>query len=476
MIVRRAAIFLAALAVLAAFGAPARAQAFDLKEQDGISAELRVVEAGAVVRWRFLRPIAQPIDSITATVSGRPLGVPAVQPYPGPGEESRILALLDVTGSGRDDAVTRHAASMLVMLETQAAHQKLAIGVFGEEMRFIIPERGAADIAAGLAGAVIEEKTANLADVIASGVAAIATQPGQRRALYLFTDGASAGPLPEAELAAAARGQGVALTFILDRSARGADIAALRRLSEATGGEVVEPDDLVPFLRAPFARIDTGATIVFPLGDARTYPWESAPAVAAEIRYGERTLALSVPAPMLPKATWSESADYAWRTWPTPIMAGGGVAVLGLAGLGAALGLRRSRASAPVPGAPGPTPVPQPPALLATLTDEAGGQVHEIRSQLVQLGRDAANDVPLSDLTVSRRHALILKTDAGFLLRNEDSRNGVFVNEEPVQEAVLADGDVVGLGSCRLRFRLAESGAAAEAQAAPATGEDGVTA
>ncbi len=451
-----------------ALGTPAMAQspapAFDLKEQDGISAELRVVDAGAVVRWRFLKPLAEPIESIDASVAGRPLGVPAVQPYPGPGEETRALLLVDVTGPSREEAITRHSAAILIMLEGQQPHQKLAVGLFGEEMRFIIPERGAADIAAGLAGAAIEEKPSSLGDVVAAGIAALASQPGQRRGLFVFTDGASGAPLAEAELVAAARGQGVALSFVVDRSDRTQDTAPLERLADATGGQVVRPDDVVPFLRAPFARLDTGATVLFPLADAVIFPWEGPANALATIRYGGRSLVLSVPAPGMRQATWPESAAFVWRSWPVPVMAAGGAGVLALAGLGL-LALRARRPA----GAPAPAPVAAPP-LLATLVEEPAGTVHEIRSQLVQLGRDAANDIPLQDPTVSRRHALILKTDAGFLLRNEDSRNGVFVNEAPVDEAVLEDGDVLGLGSCRLVFRL--PGPAGHEPAAPTAGTD----
>jgi FHA domain/Zinc-ribbon containing domain len=68
-----------------------------------------------------------------------------------------------------------------------------------------------------------------------------------------------------------------------------------------------------------------------------------------------------------------------------------------------------------------------------------------------RIGRSGAADLRLDDATVSRRHALVVLTDAGDLRALDDrSLNGLFVNGERVEWAALADGDELEIG----RFRL----------------------
>ena len=68
----------------------------------------------------------------------------------------------------------------------------------------------------------------------------------------------------------------------------------------------------------------------------------------------------------------------------------------------------------------------------------------------VTLGRRPDNDVVLDDTTVSRRHALIMESPSGFVLRDLSTTNGTYVNRSRIGdgEHPLADGD---------RIRLADS-------------------
>jgi hypothetical protein len=68
-----------------------------------------------------------------------------------------------------------------------------------------------------------------------------------------------------------------------------------------------------------------------------------------------------------------------------------------------------------------------------------------------KVGRSSCADVRLDDPTVSRRHALIVRTEDGHLKALDDrSLNGLFVNGEHVEWTALADGDELEIG----RFRL----------------------
>jgi len=77
--------------------------------------------------------------------------------------------------------------------------------------------------------------------------------------------------------------------------------------------------------------------------------------------------------------------------------------------------------------------------------------VHPLPEGWTRIGRSTLADVRLSDPTVSRRHALIVRTDPDGLRALDDrSLNGLFVNGNRVDWARLADGDELEVG----RFRL----------------------
>jgi serine/threonine protein kinase len=63
------------------------------------------------------------------------------------------------------------------------------------------------------------------------------------------------------------------------------------------------------------------------------------------------------------------------------------------------------------------------------------------------IGRTESCEVPLLDEDASRRHAEVLWTAGGFILRDLGSRNGTVVNGQTVVEKVLADGDEIRIGS-----------------------------
>lgn len=80
------------------------------------------------------------------------------------------------------------------------------------------------------------------------------------------------------------------------------------------------------------------------------------------------------------------------------------------------------------------------------------------------LGREEANTVVINDekRSISRHHADIVFNGVDFILKDNNAKNGTFLNQQPVSSSYLHFGDVVGLGDeLQLRF----SSAAAEASA-----------
>lgn len=75
------------------------------------------------------------------------------------------------------------------------------------------------------------------------------------------------------------------------------------------------------------------------------------------------------------------------------------------------------------------------------------------RGNVISLGRDKANDVPLADVAASRKHAEILHGSGGFSIRDLASANGVVVNSTKIDNPyLLVHGDRIIIGSTAIFF------------------------
>ena len=68
------------------------------------------------------------------------------------------------------------------------------------------------------------------------------------------------------------------------------------------------------------------------------------------------------------------------------------------------------------------------------------------------IGRDSTADIFLDDATVSRKHARIQRTIAGFHIEDLGSLNGTYVNSRSITSARLLVGDEVHIGKFRLTY------------------------
>ena len=74
-------------------------------------------------------------------------------------------------------------------------------------------------------------------------------------------------------------------------------------------------------------------------------------------------------------------------------------------------------------------------------------RIHRVDSAETLIGRDATCQICVSDLLVSRMHALVLKTDRDFRIRDLNSRNGTRLNGTPVcTDEQLHDGSEMRIG------------------------------
>ena len=81
------------------------------------------------------------------------------------------------------------------------------------------------------------------------------------------------------------------------------------------------------------------------------------------------------------------------------------------------------------------------------------GEVFKPNGDKTMIGRSPECDVFLDDVTVSRKHALLVRgSDGGWTIEDQGSLNGTFVNRERVDAARLEDGDEIQIGKYRLTF------------------------
>ena len=72
--------------------------------------------------------------------------------------------------------------------------------------------------------------------------------------------------------------------------------------------------------------------------------------------------------------------------------------------------------------------------------------------ETLTIGRLPSCGIPVPDPNVSRKHAEIRPSGAGYVVVDLGSTNGTRVNGATVNERKLTDGDVIAVGTTRLRF------------------------
>lgn len=105
---------------------------------------------------------------------------------------------------------------------------------------------------------------------------------------------------------------------------------------------------------------------------------------------------------------------------------------------------------------------------LIAISGSLKGTTFSLTNDEVSVGREASNEICLNDPSISRRHCLLKKHDAGlgnvsFGLEDLESYNGTFVNGVPVLKHPLVHGDQIALGDVLFLFLTHESDAAVAA-------------
>ena len=88
------------------------------------------------------------------------------------------------------------------------------------------------------------------------------------------------------------------------------------------------------------------------------------------------------------------------------------------------------------------------------LTGPDKGAFIPLNSPILTIGRSDENDIVVNSDGVSRIHAKVMTTEAGVVIRDNGSKNGVVVNGNRQTEVALKEGDIVQIGDFAFRFAL----------------------
>jgi pSer/pThr/pTyr-binding forkhead associated (FHA) protein len=81
-----------------------------------------------------------------------------------------------------------------------------------------------------------------------------------------------------------------------------------------------------------------------------------------------------------------------------------------------------------------------------------GDDAWELMGRRIVIGRDATADIQISDTTVSREHAALVKRGTAWWVVDLGSTNGTAVNGVAAAEHPLSAGDLITFGEAEVEF------------------------
>ena len=101
-------------------------------------------------------------------------------------------------------------------------------------------------------------------------------------------------------------------------------------------------------------------------------------------------------------------------------------------------------------------------AKLVILNQGMTGRTHELKVDKTTIGRVEDNTFQIAEPSVSSHHCEVLLRGNEVVIKDLNSTNGTFIDDEKITESVLKPGQTLRLGQIELRL---EDGAAAPASA-----------
>lgn len=87
---------------------------------------------------------------------------------------------------------------------------------------------------------------------------------------------------------------------------------------------------------------------------------------------------------------------------------------------------------------------------------DVSGSLIPLNFRRITLGREQTCTIEINDDFMSRTHAILELTDSGYMLTDNHSRNGTFVNDQRITSHLLRPGDQIRVGNHIFKFLSAD--------------------
>lgn len=451
------------------------------------------------------------IEDVKVAVKGQSDGLDATfEPYDAATHATTTAYLIQLMPNARRATLTQMSDAVVTFTSAREGKRRFTAYTFAEGLS-LVSDSGASNpefvrqiIAIKPAASKIQLYKSAL-----DAVAALAKEPGERKALVILGDGTSEDTeATHEQVVKAAKDAGVTIHSLgyYDVAAQRSNFGKLSRLAEETGGYAAEVkqgpgkdrDFTKQIVTSRFTPelLENGGTLSVNLNASagtQTLVFSATLANGEKLEAEQAVIVPAAPQPAF-ETTVERSSE------PEPESGGlgwlalvAGLAVLLGGGAFAALKFRQRQAAGaadapttrppqdvvapettrpkastkPAQSPPArvepPIAAPPPsveqevkPAVYGWLeTVDGSAALHPLRTTNVRVGRHRDNDICLQNDSISRRHAVLhYNTETHrFVITDLGAGNGVVVNKTKYKSRELNDGDVVELGEVRLRYR-----------------------
>jgi hypothetical protein len=84
--------------------------------------------------------------------------------------------------------------------------------------------------------------------------------------------------------------------------------------------------------------------------------------------------------------------------------------------------------------------------------DSKNSNSFEINRPKISVGRDESNDIHISNPNISRKHFTIYFESSNYIIKDNNSTNGMIINGHKLKKSTLKNGDVIEIADATFTF------------------------